>query len=181
VALKFGITGSIGLTFGKMWVDGVQAVPGDNLPGWTPNLLTEHTTLDDISNGVTFGRIKTTALDKLGNLDLASTGVVNRGALALKDTVNNLDLDTDKRSLKKVSGGMLDAGSTADTIILNTGKKLNTQNGRFLPKRFTSMPTVSEVEDGELFIVTEGTRKGIYVRNGSVAMNGAGGEENFSV
>jgi hypothetical protein len=98
----------------------------------------------------------------VGSTQLASSAV---GAAQLANSVS---------SLTRVSGGILTAsGSTAT---LPTGKILNATAGKVRLRSFTSMPTQLQVDDGEWFAVTAGASKGIYVRNGAVAMNGAGTE-----
>lgn len=219
VRLQFLMNGSPGLTFGDVWIDGVQAVPGDRLPAWTPNLLTEHATLDDIPDGAGFGRVTTAALGAGGTIDLASAGIENRGALAVKDTVASKDIDksgveqvniapaavgadqlatsavtaakiatsavswaklaSSTASLTRVSGGILTgSGSTAT---LPAGKTLDGQAGVVKLKTFSSMPTAQQVVDGEWFAVTSGGSMGLYVRNGTAAMNGAGDVVGFSL
>ena len=211
--LRFGISDGVGTGAGIGYVDAVQAVPGDWLPAWTPSLLTEHTTLDEVPNGATYGRIKLGNLLS-GDLNLASSSIKNRGALAILDAVTSKEIAKDAvttpaildgnitglkiaasavgsthiaasavgatqlansvSSLTKVSGGILTgSGSTAT---LPTGKILNATAGKVRLRSFTSMPTQLQVDDGEWFAVTGGATKGIYVRNGAVAMNGAGTE-----
>ena len=182
IRLKFGVSGTPGMTFGDAWFDAVQVVPGDFLPMWMPSTLSELNTLGDIPDDKDFKKLVAGALDKNNNLDLASAnGIVNRGALALKDTVSAGDLDTDEDSLIKVSGGCLTASATPDTVELEDGKKMKVTRGSFIPKSFSDMPSVGEVDDGELFTVTGGSKKGIYVRTGAVAMDGAGVDENFNI
>ncbi len=228
VRLRFGITDGAGTATGVTYVDAVQAVPGEWLPAWTPSLLVEGTTLDAIADGSTYGRVRKTALDGTGWIDLASAGIVNRGALALLDTVKASSISKDAvtsthildgsvtqtklgalavgtsqlanscvtatkigasavgsgqlastaASLTKVSGGILTgSGSTAT---LPSGKILDATAGATKLKTFTSMPTVGQVADGEWFAVSAGASKGIYVRAGTVAFNGAGIESSFS-
>ena len=182
ITLKFGVVGSPGMTNGDAWIDGVQAIPGDFLPMWMPSTLSELNTLGDIPDDKDFKKLAAGALDANNNLDLAAqNGIVNRGALALKDTVAAGDLDTDENSLIKVSGGCLTASATPDTVELEDGKKMKVTRGSFIPKSFSDMPSMGEVDDGELFTVTGGSKKGIYVRTGAVAMDGAGVDENFNI
>ena len=102
------------------------------------------------------------AAGAVGSTQLASSAV---GAAQLANSVS---------SLTRVSGGILTAsGSTAT---LPTGKILNATAGKVRLRSFTSMPTQLQVDDGEWFAVTAGLAKGIYVRVGAVAMNGAGTE-----
>ncbi|MFA7331110.1 MAG: hypothetical protein WC326_08560 [Candidatus Delongbacteria bacterium] len=228
IRLRFGITDGVGMATGVAYVDAVQAVPGEWLPAWTPSLLVEGTTLDAIADGSTYGRVRKTALDGTGQLDLASTGIKNRGALALKDMVSSKEIDKDAvtsaviqdgaviqtklgalavgtsqlansavtstkigsgavgatqlassvSSLTKVSGGILTGSGNVAT--LPSGKTLNAAAGVVMLKTFTSMPTVSQVIDGEWFAVTMGGSRGIYVRSGTTAFNGAGIESGFS-
>jgi hypothetical protein len=93
IRLRFGITDDTGTATGVAYVDAVQASPGEWLPAWTPSLLVEGTTLDAIADGVTYGRVVKAALDSVGQIDLASGGIKNRGALAVKDTVSGKDID----------------------------------------------------------------------------------------
>ena len=182
IRLKFGVSGTPGITFGDAWFDAVQVVPGDFLPMWTPSTLSELNTLGDIPDDKDFKKLVAGALDANNNLDLASqNGIVNRGALALKDTVAAGDLASDENSLVKVSGGCLTASATPNTVELEDGKKMKVTRGSFIPKSFSDMPSMGEVDDGELFTVTGGSKKGIYVRTGAVAMDGAGVDENFNI
>jgi len=185
-------------------------------------------TLDAMADGTTYGRVRKAALDAAGLIDLAAAGIVNRGALALLNTVKSSDIAKDAvtstaildgavvqakiaalavgtsqlantcvtatkigasavgsgqlastaASLTKVSGGILTgSGSTAT---LPSGKILDATAGTAKLKTFTAMPTVGEVADGEWFAVSAGASKGIYVRSGTVAFNGAGIESSFS-
>jgi hypothetical protein len=98
----------------------------------------------------------------VGSTHIAASAV---GATQLASSVS---------SLTKVSGGILTgSGSTAT---LPTGKILNATAGKVRLRSFSSMPTQLQVDDGEWFAVTAGLAKGIYVRVGAVAMNGAGTE-----
>jgi hypothetical protein len=220
IALRFGVYGIIGMVFGDMWVDAVQATPGDRLSSWTPFVISENESLDDLKDGKNYARIVAGALDKNNKLDLASTSIVNRGALALLSSVSdrelnsnavtnakialgavdtnelaagavttakieagavgNTELASDKHSLDKVSAGVLN-GSTTNVASLGSGKTLNTQAGIFKPKTFTSMPSVGQIADEELFVVTAGSAKGIYIRTGATAMNGSGVTEDFNI
>ena len=102
-----------------------------------------------------------------------ATGAVGSAQLA-SGAVGATQLANSVSSLTRVSGGILTAsGSTAT---LPTGKILNATAGKVRLRSFTSMPTQLQVDDGEWFAVTGGATKGIYVRNGAVAMNGAGTE-----
>lgn len=228
IRLRFGITDGGGTATGVAYVDAVQAAPGEWLPAWTPSLLVEGTTLDAIADGATYGRVLKTALNSVGQIDLASPDIKNRGMLALKDTVSGKEIDkatvktehlvdgsitqekiaasavggtqiangavtsakigssavgstqlaNSTSSLTRVSGGILTgSGSTAT---LPSGKTLNASAGAVLLKTFTSMPLVSQVADGEWFAVTAGGSRGIYVRSGATAFNGAGIESSFS-
>jgi hypothetical protein len=223
VKLRFGIADGTGTGVGIGYVDAVQAVPGEWVPAWTPSILTELSTLDNVSDGTVYGRLKIGNLLG-GDLNLASASIKNRGALAILDAVTSKEIAKDAvtgaaimdgsvtstkigggavgsthiaanavgatqiatsaitdtklassaASLTKVSGGILTAsGSTAT---LPTGKILNATAGKVRLKTFTAMPTQLQVDDGEWFAVTAGASKGIYVRNGAVAMNGAGTE-----
>jgi hypothetical protein len=229
VRLRFGITSGTGQGIGVAYVDAVQAAPGAWLPAWTPSLLAEGTTLDAIADGTTYGRVRKTALDGLGQINFAAaSGIVNRGALALKDTVSSKEIDKDAitsvlivdgavtqskiaasavggtqlangsvtsgklgssavgatqlassaASLTKVSGGILTGSGNVAT--LPSGKTLDASAGISKLKTFSSMPTISQVADGEWFAVKGGASQGIYVRNGTVAFNGAGVESGFS-
>lgn len=183
--------------------------------------------LDSLQDGTTYARIKRIALDGNGRLDLSSTGVVNRGALALVDSVTagniakdavtanaildgavtqtkigvsavganqlasgavtsikigtgavgSTQLANSAAGLTKVSGGIL-TGS-GNEVTLPSGKTLNAVAGAVKLKTFASMPTVSQVADGEWFAVSGGSFKGMYVRSGAVAFNGAGTESSF--
>ena len=228
VRLRFGITDGAGTATGVAYVDAVQAAPGEWLPAWTPSLLVEGTTLDAIADGAVYGRVSKTALDSVGQIDLASGGIKNRGALATKDSVSSKEIDKDAvtstaildgaviqskiaasavgtaqlassavtstkigtgavgatqlassaASLTKVSGGILTG--TGSTTTLPSGKTLDATAGVSKLKTFSSMPTIGQVADGEWFAVKGGASQGIYVRNGSVAFNGAGVESGFS-
>lgn len=228
IRLRFGITNGAGLGAGVAYVDAVQASPGEWLPAWTPSLLAEGTTLDAIADGVTYGRVVKAALDSVGQIDLASSGIKNRGALATKDSVSSKEIDKDAvtstaivdgaviqskiaanavggtqlangsvtsgklgtnavgatqlassaASLTKVSGGILTGSGNVAT--LPSGKTLDATAGISKLKTFSSMPTISQVADGEWFAVKGGASQGIYVRSGTVAFNGAGVESGFS-
>lgn len=115
------------------------------------------------------------------NVQALTTGVdpnVPTGALASKDTVAPGDIDSNAGSLTKVSGGILTGSGSAAT--LPAGKTFNASAGKTLLRTFTSMPQVGSVDDGEWFAVTAGSSMGIYVRTGTVAMNGAGVTSSFS-
>jgi len=213
VKLRFGIADGTGTGIGIGFVDAVQAVPGEWVPAWTPSILTELSTLDNVSDGTIYGRVKVGNLLN-GDINLASASIKNRGALAILDAVTSKEIAKDAvtnngladgsvsttkiassavgatqlatsavtdtkiassaASLTKVSGGILTgSGSTAT---LPTGKIFNATAGKVRLRSFTSMPTQLQVDDGEWFAVTAGANKGIYVRNGAVAMNGAGTE-----
>jgi hypothetical protein len=230
VRLRFGITDGNGTGLGIGYVDAVQAVPGEWVPAWTPSILTELSTLDDVSDGATYGRVQKAALSGQGQIDFAApSGIINRGALAILHVVTSKEIAKDAvtkdglqdsavtatkiaagavgsthiatgavgatqlatsavtdaklansaASLTKVSGGILTgSGSTAT---LPSGKILNAVAGRVKLKTFSAMPTMGQVEDGEWFAVTSGAAKGIYVRTGSVAMNGVGDTQDFSL
>lgn len=185
-------------------------------------------TLDALADGTTYGRVRKTALDGIGQIDLSASGIKNRGQLALIDKVTDKHIDKDAvistaildgaviqskiaasavggtqlangsvtsgklgsgavgatqlassaASLTKVSGGILTGSGSEAT--LPSGKTFNATAGATKLKSFTSMPLVSQVADGEWFAVTAGAAKGIYVRVGTVAVNGAGVESGFS-
>jgi len=184
--------------------------------------------LDALADGTTYGRVRKTALDAVGQIDLSSVGIKNRGALALLDKVTDKQIEKDAvistvimdgavtqtkiaalavgtsqlantcvtstkigsgavgsgqlastaASLTKVTGGILTGSGSEAT--LPSGKTFNATAGATKLKSFTSMPLVSQVVDGEWFAVTTGSSKGIYVRVGTVAVNGAGVESGFS-
>jgi hypothetical protein len=118
--------------------------------------------------GIQDGAVTSTKIagGAVGSTHIVSSAV---GATQLANSVS---------SLTKVSGGILTAsGSTAT---LPTGKILNATAGKVRLRSFTSMPTQLQVDDGEWFAVTAGATKGIYVRVGAVAMNGAGTEVTFT-
>jgi hypothetical protein len=221
VKLRFGIADGAGTGAGIGYVDAVQAVPGEWMPAWTPSLMTELSTLDDVLDGAAYKRVKAANLVG-GNIDLASASIQNKGVLATKDTVSSKEIAKDAvttvaildanvtgakialgtigtthiatgavtatqlgtgavtdvkllssvASLTKVTGGILTgSGSTAT---LPSGKVFNATAGKVKLRSFTAMPTQLQVDDAEWFAVTAGANKGIYVRVGAVAMNGAG-------
>jgi hypothetical protein len=238
VRLRFGITDGNGTGLGIGYVDAVQAVPGEWVPAWTPSILTELSTLDDVSDGTVHGRVKVGNLLS-GDINLASASIKNRGALAVLDVVTDKEiannavtkdgiqdsavtnvkiatgavgsthiatgavgatqlatgavtstkigssavgatqLASSAASLTKVSGGILTGSGNVAT--LPSGKTFNGVAGIVKLKTFSAMPTMGQVEDGEWFAVTSGAAKGIYVRTGSVAMNGVGDTQDFSL
>ncbi len=132
-----------------------------------------------ILNAVTDKEIAKDAVTTAAILDGAVTSTkVGAGAVGATQlaasAVTDTKLASSTASLTKVSGGILTgSGSTAT---LPSGKIFNATAGKVRLRSFTSMPTQLQVDDGEWFAVTAGATKGIYVRNGTVAMNGAGAE-----
>ncbi|MDP2361928.1 MAG: hypothetical protein Q8O14_14460 [bacterium] len=135
------------------------------------------------AGAVTLGKINAGAVDTAAIADLTITGgklavgAVGSTQLAAS-AVGATQLANSVSSLTRVTGGILTAsGSTAT---LPTGKILNASAGKVKLRTFTSMPTMSVVDDGEWFAVTAGLQMGIYVRVGTTAMNGSGVTSNMS-
>ena len=159
-AVQFGLVGASGMVFGRMFVDAVQLTGGNKVLPFTPAVLTESSTLDDLKDGADYRRVSAKAIS--ADSRILASGVEGLGALATLNTVGASRLSSDSRSLEKVTGGGLVA--TGQKLVAQTGWSLHLEEGESpVVNPAGKLPSAKEARPGEVIWIESGTDAGHWV------------------